>query len=125
MPLTALVPAPVSRYKVEFPYESRSARPRGRADRTTAMKEKIHPQYMNTEVSCSCGNKFTTRSTKKELKVDICSNCHPFYTGTMKYIDTAGRIEKFQSKFAAGTYNSVQKPAAKTKKKVVIAQPEV
>ncbi|HUE70650.1 MAG TPA: 50S ribosomal protein L31 [Pirellulaceae bacterium] len=89
------------------------------------MKEKIHPQYMNTEVSCSCGNKFTTRSTKKELKVDICSNCHPFYTGTMKYIDTAGRIEKFQSKFAAGTYNSVQKPASKTKRKVVIAQPEV
>ena len=89
------------------------------------MKEKIHPQYVVTEVSCSCGNKFTTRSTKKELKVDICSNCHPFYTGQMKYIDTAGRIEKFQSKFAAGTYTSVQKPAAKTKKKVAIPQPEV
>jgi large subunit ribosomal protein L31 len=87
------------------------------------MKEKIHPQYFVTEVTCSCGNKFTTRSTKKE--VDICANCHPFYTGTMKYIDTAGRIEKFQNKFAAGSYTSVKKPAAKTKKKVVVPQPEV
>ena len=81
------------------------------------MKDKIHPQYVNTEVSCSCGNKFTTRSTKKELKVDICSACHPFFTGKLKYIDTAGRIEKFQSKFAAGTYTSIQKPAAKVAKK--------
>jgi large subunit ribosomal protein L31 len=120
---TALVISSIWRYKVLFAAKSY---PRQHDfDRTTAMKDKIHPQYMNTEVSCSCGNKFTTRSTKKELKVDICANCHPFYTGTMKYIDTAGRIEKFQSKFAAGTYNSVQKPASKTKKKVVIAQPEV
>jgi large subunit ribosomal protein L31 len=89
------------------------------------MKENIHPQYFVTEVSCSCGNKFTTCSTKKELKVDICANCHPFYTGQMKYVDTAGRIEKFQSKFAAGSYSSVKKPAAKAKKKVVLPQPEV
>ena len=82
------------------------------------MKDGIHPTYYVTEVSCSCGNKFTTRSTKKELRVDICSACHPFFTGKLKYIDTAGRIEKFQNKFAAGTYNSVQKPAAKTKKKL-------
>ena len=81
------------------------------------MKEGIHPTYVTTAVHCSCGNTFTTRSTKKELKVDICSACHPFFTGKLKYIDTAGRIEKFQTKFAAGTYNSVQKPPAKPKKK--------
>ena len=66
------------------------------------MKDGIHPAYVTTTVTCSCGNTFKTRSTKKELKVDICSACHPFFTGKLKYIDTAGRIEKFQSKFAAG-----------------------
>jgi large subunit ribosomal protein L31 len=81
------------------------------------MKDGIHPNYIETVVTCSCGNSFKTRSTKKELKVDICSACHPFFTGKLKYIDTAGRIEKFQSKFAAGTYTSVQKPAAKVAKK--------
>lgn len=84
------------------------------------MKENIHPDYIETLVHCGCGNTFKTRSTRKELKVDICSQCHPFYTGKLKYIDTAGRIERFQTKFAAGTYGSVQKPA-KGKKKV--AQP--
>ena len=82
------------------------------------MKEGIHPNYVSTLVTCGCGNKFQTRSTRKEIKVDICSACHPFYTGKLKYIDTAGRIEKFQSKFAAGTYGSLQpkkkKPAPKT-----------
>ena len=81
------------------------------------MKKGIHPEYYDTQVSCGCGNKFTTRSTRKELKVDICSACHPFFTGKLKYVDTAGRIEKFQSKFAAGTYTSIQKPAAKVAKK--------
>jgi len=85
------------------------------------MKEGIHPTYVTTAVHCSCGNTFTTRSTRKELKVDICSACHPFFTGKLKYIDTAGRIEKFQTKFAAGTYNSVQKPPAKPKKKKAAA----
>jgi len=81
------------------------------------MKNGIHPAYVVTTVTCSCGNTFVTRSTKKEIRVDICSACHPFFTGKLKYVDTAGRIEKFQSKFAAGTYNSVQKPAAKAAKK--------
>ena len=88
------------------------------------MKPKIHPEYKEISVICSCGNKFTTRSTKKELRVDICSACHPFFTGKLKYIDTAGRIEKFQNKFAAGTYNSVQKPSSKTKKKLPQPQAE-
>jgi large subunit ribosomal protein L31 len=82
------------------------------------MKDGIHPKYFETQVSCGCGNSFTTRSTRKELKVDICNVCHPFYTGKLKFVDTAGRIEKFQNKFAAGTYASLQnqkKPAAKKK----------
>jgi large subunit ribosomal protein L31 len=81
------------------------------------MKDGIHPPYVVTNVTCSCGNTFKTRSTKKELKVDICSACHPFFTGKLKYIDTAGRIEKFQSKFAAGTYTSVKKPAKAPKRR--------
>lgn len=78
------------------------------------MKEGIHPEYIETNVTCGCGNSFTTRSTRKELKVDICNMCHPFYTGKLKYVDTAGRIEKFQTKFAAGSYASLK---SKTQKK--------
>jgi len=72
------------------------------------MKQKIHPDYVETTVTCGCGNTFTTRSTKAELKVDICNACHPFYTGKLKYVDTAGRIEKFQKKFAATGYASLK-----------------
>lgn len=79
------------------------------------MKEGIHPSYIETKVVCGCGEKFTTRSTVAELKVDICSACHPFYTGKMKHIDREGRIERFQSRFAKGSYASLQK---KSKKKV-------
>lgn len=74
------------------------------------MKDGIHPNYQETTVTCGCGNTFQTRSTRPELKIDICSDCHPFYTGKLKYVDTAGRIDKFQKKFAAGTYGSLQKP---------------
>jgi large subunit ribosomal protein L31 len=63
------------------------------------MKEKIHPEYVETNVSCGCGNHFKTRSTLKEIRVEICSNCHPFYTGKQKFVDTAGRVEKFQKKY--------------------------
>jgi len=73
------------------------------------MKEGIHPEYQETTVTCGCGNTFQTRSTRPELKLDICSECHPFYTGKLKYVDTAGRIDKFQKKFAAGTYGSLKK----------------
>ena len=72
------------------------------------MQDGIHPGYYVTRVTCSCGNAFTTRSTKKELKVDICNECHPFYTGKLRYVDTAGRIEKFQTKFQQGSYASLQ-----------------
>ena len=72
------------------------------------MKEGIHPKYVVTLVTCGCGNKFTTRSTKPDMKVDICNACHPFYSGKLKFIDTAGRIEKFQKKFA-GVYASLKR----------------
>lgn len=63
------------------------------------MKPKIHPKYVKATVSCACGNTFETRSTKAQIKVDICSNCHPFFTGKQRYVDTAGRVEKFKKKY--------------------------
>ena len=63
------------------------------------MKEKIHPKYVASTVKCACGNIFETMSNSEEIKVAICSNCHPFFTGKQKLIDTAGRIEKFQKKY--------------------------
>ena len=68
------------------------------------MQQGIHPKYVETKITCGCGNSFTTRSTRPEMKVDICSACHPFYTGRLKYVDTAGRIEKFKNKFAGTEY---------------------
>ena len=79
------------------------------------MKSEIHPKYFQTQVTCGCGNTFTTGSTKKEMRIDICGVCHPFYTGKLKFVDTAGRIEKFQNKFAAGTYASLQTKKPKKK----------
>lgn len=73
------------------------------------MQEGIHPNYQETSVHCGCGNTFTTRSTRPELKVDICSQCHPFYTGKLKFVDTAGRIDKFKKKFSAAGYASLKK----------------
>ncbi|MFN4244350.1 MAG: 50S ribosomal protein L31 [Tepidisphaerales bacterium] len=75
------------------------------------MKPKIHPKYQVCQVHCACGNRFTTRSTRAELAVDICSVCHPFFTGKQKFVDTAGRVERFSKKFG-GTY-SFQKSAVK------------
>jgi large subunit ribosomal protein L31 len=64
------------------------------------MQEGIHPEYHNdTVVKCACGNTFITGSTKQELKVDVCSNCHPFYTGKQKNIDAGGRVDRFMKKF--------------------------
>jgi len=63
------------------------------------MKEKIHPKYHEVQISCACGNSFKTRSTKPELKVEICSACHPFFTGKQKLIDSAGRVERFQKRY--------------------------
>jgi len=63
------------------------------------MQEKIHPRYYETTVSCACGNKFKTRSTKKGIRIEICSKCHPFFTGKQKLVDTAGRVERFRRKY--------------------------
>jgi large subunit ribosomal protein L31 len=63
------------------------------------MKKDIHPQYVECNVSCACGHTFKTRATVSEIEVEICSSCHPFYTGKQKYIDTEGRIEKFKKKY--------------------------
>jgi large subunit ribosomal protein L31 len=64
------------------------------------MKENIHPQYVEATVVCACGNTFKTRSTKPSIRLEICSNCHPFFTGKQKLLDAAGRVEKFQKRFA-------------------------
>ena len=75
------------------------------------MKTKTHPDYTAMTVTCACGNTFQTRSTlNKDLRVDICSSCHPFYTGKQKFVDTAGRVEKFQRKFGG---NYFRKPGDK------------
>lgn len=63
------------------------------------MKKGIHPKYEEVKVTCACGNTFVTKSTRPDLTVDICSNCHPFFTGKQKILDTAGRVEKFKRKY--------------------------
>ncbi len=76
------------------------------------MKKGIHPQYFPTEIRCACGNVIETRSTKDNVTVQICSSCHPFYTGKQKLVDAAGRIDRFAKKFSGKTVSSqkVQKP---------------
>jgi len=71
------------------------------------MKPGIHPEYKVSKVTCSCGNIFETRSTKGDMQVEICSNCHPFYTGKQKIVDTEGRVERFYKRYG-------KKPAAAT-----------
>ena len=73
------------------------------------MKEGIHPAYNERVVVCACGEKFTTRSTRQQIQVDICSKCHPFFTGKQKIVDAEGRVEKFKRKYAKAE-------AARTKK---------
>ena len=63
------------------------------------MKEGIHPNYEQTTIRCACGNVFTTGSTKKDIRVEICSKCHPFYTGKQKLVDTGGRVDRFNKRF--------------------------
>ena len=64
------------------------------------MKDKIHPEYKEATIACVCGNVIHTRSTKQNIHVDICSNCHPFFTGKQKLVDSAGRVEKFAKRYA-------------------------
>jgi large subunit ribosomal protein L31 len=70
------------------------------------MKASIHPNYVEAHVRCMCGNEFTTRATQEEIHVEVCSNCHPFYTGRQKLVDTGGRVERFQRRVAKGRQRS-------------------
>jgi large subunit ribosomal protein L31 len=79
------------------------------------MKQKIHPKYVECKVTCGCGNTWVTRSTKDKIHVEICSNCHPFFTGQQKFVDTAGRVEKFQKKYG-GVYFAKGQEKAQPKK---------
>jgi large subunit ribosomal protein L31 len=83
------------------------------------VKPGIHPKYEEVEVRCACGNTFTTRSTKKELHLEICSNCHPFFTGRQKLIDTEGRVERFTKRF--GTQTAAARKEADTAAKAAKA----
>ena len=69
------------------------------------MKKEIHPDYKLTTISCACGEVFQTRSTKGDFRVEICSKCHPFYTGKQKFVDTAGRVERFRRRFKKTSKN--------------------
>ena len=79
------------------------------------MKADIHPKYVESEIRCACGNVIKTRSTRAEIIVGICNECHPFYTGQQKFVDTAGRVDKFQQRLAKT--QAAQEAAASRKKK--------
>lgn len=81
------------------------------------MKKEIHPQYFtDTKVTCACGNEFTTGSTLKEIRVELCNQCHPFYTGKQKFVDTARRVEKFQEKMSRVSAVAATRKGKKVKK---------
>jgi large subunit ribosomal protein L31 len=79
------------------------------------MKKDLHPTYVMSRVICACGNEFTTRSTTPEIKLEICSACHPFFTGKQKFLDTEGRIDKFKKKFAKTEGKMVKRKPKKSK----------
>jgi len=83
------------------------------------MKEGIHPQYVPARVTCACGNTFVTRSTRGDFQVDVCGKCHPFYTGTQKLIDTAGRVDRFRKR-----YEKKQKVATETAPPQAVVPPK-
>ena len=78
------------------------------------MKDKIHPKYTQAKVVCACGNTFTTGSTKPELHVEVCSNCHPFFTGKQHILDIQGRVERFNKRYAKSQAASASAEAAKS-----------
>ncbi len=71
------------------------------------MKKDIHPKYIESTVTCACGNTINTKSTKKNIKIEICSKCHPFFTGKQKLVDSAGKIEKFERKYGKNIVSSL------------------
>ncbi len=85
------------------------------------MKEAIHPKIVETTVTCGCGETFVTRSTKSKIHVEVCSKCHPFYTGKQKFVDSAGRVERFKQKFK-WTQNSTAKNDTDDQKAVAVEE---
>ena len=81
------------------------------------MKKDIHPKYVEATVTCGCGETFVTRSTQEKIAVEVCGKCHPFYTGKQKYVDSAGRIEKFQKKYNWKGANQAAQEAPATDEK--------
>ena len=86
------------------------------------MQEGIHPNYPPARVSCACGNSFVTRSTRGDFQVDVCAACHPFYTGTQKLIDTAGRVDRFRKRYEKGAAQNAATAAAKAAKSAAAAE---
>ncbi|HJM89465.1 MAG TPA: 50S ribosomal protein L31 [Dehalococcoidia bacterium] len=78
------------------------------------MKSDIHPEYVESTIRCSCGNSWTTRSTQQDMRIEVCSDCHPFFTGEQRIVDTAGRVERFRRRYAKAddTSSSADEPAA-------------
>jgi large subunit ribosomal protein L31 len=89
--------------------------------RRLKMKKEIHPEYVECEVRCSCGNTFTTRSTKSSLRVELCNECHPFFTGQQKFVDTGGRVQRFSDKFGSASTAALEREAAKKAQKAAAA----
>ena len=77
-------------------------------------KTGIHPDYVESKVTCSCGNTFTTRSTKGELHAELCNECHPFFTGKQKVVDSGGRVERFQKRYGKSTFTKAGQPASES-----------
>lgn len=82
------------------------------------MKPKIHPKFNNITVNCACGSSFETASTSSELRLEVCSNCHPFFTGQQRFLDTAGRVEKFQARIETKKKAAAEVAAKKVKKPI-------
>jgi large subunit ribosomal protein L31 len=107
-----LTAAKVSRKIPDFLIAHRAGSTSFRAPFSKAMKDGIHPDYRETTIHCACGASYHTRSTRQNLKIGICAACHPFFTGEQKFVDTAGRIDKFTKRYANVPKRSAKKGAA-------------
>jgi large subunit ribosomal protein L31 len=94
-PITVFTAPSGARFKADKVQHQHSLK----SDRERAMKADIHPKYMECKVTCGCGHTFMTGGTVPEIRIEICSDCHPFYTGKQKYVDSAGRVDRFRKKF--------------------------
>ena len=88
------------------------------------MKAAIHPQYFDAQVVCACGNRFTVGSTREEIHIELCSKCHPFYTGEQRFVDSASRIQKFQDKQKTAQQYVVKKEKSKEERKIKDEDPK-